>query len=182
MATEGRRETREEEIARIRSYLASQSAKRTPAQLIEALREAHRQFLQAAAALPEAAFFTSPQEGEWSASDVLNHVYRIASLEEQTICSVLERGERPSDVLDISTPSPDLTPEGMLIAISASRERLFASVLQADPQAYLDITWRGSDFGQLNWREWLLFARVHELDHARQLQAIVASLVSQEGE
>lgn len=174
-------EERQDEVARIRSYLTSQSVKRTPEQLVETLREAHRQFLEAAGAIPEAAFFTPTQAGEWSASDVLNHVYHIATLEEQDIGSVIERGERPPDLHSSSTPSPDLTPEGMLIAISDSRERLFAMVLQADPQAHLDITWRGSDFGQLNWREWLLFARIHELDHARQLQAIATALISQEG-
>ena len=30
----------------------------------------------------------------------------------------------------------------------------------------------------MNWREWLLFARVHTLDHARQMQAITAVLAS----
>jgi hypothetical protein len=28
----------------------------------------------------------------------------------------------------------------------------------------------------MNWREWLLFARVHTLDHARQIQAIFSVL------
>jgi uncharacterized damage-inducible protein DinB len=181
MAAEERQETREEEIARIRSYLASQSMKRTPAQLVEAVREAHRQFLAVAAAIPAAAFSTPPQAGEWSATDVLNHVYRIAALEEQTIRAVVEHGERPADVLDLSAPAAGLSPEQMLADISAMRERLAVSVLQADPQAHLDITWRGSDFGKLNWREWLLFARIHELDHARQLQAIAAALSAQEG-
>lgn len=180
MATEGREETREQELARVRSYLASQSVKRTPAQLVEAVREAHRQFLAAAAAIPAASFSTPPQAGEWSAADVLKHVFHIASLEEQTIRAVLERGEQPADVLDLSTPSANLTAEQMLAAISDMRERLAASVLQADPQAHLDITWKGSDFGLLNWREWLLFARIHELDHVHQLQAIAAALTAQE--
>ncbi len=180
MATEDRQGT-SEEVARIRSYLASQSVKRTPEQLVETLREAHRQFLEAATAIPEAAFSTLPQAGEWSADGVLNHVYHIATFEEQAVRSVLERGERPPDLQNLSTTSPDFTTEEMLAAISDSRERLFASVLKADPQAHLDITWPGSDFGQLNWREWLLFARIHELDHARQLQAIAAALTSQEG-
>jgi len=30
-------------------------------------------------------------------------------------------------------------------------------------------------FGEFSWREWLLFMRVHDLDHARQLQAIAAA-------
>ena len=42
-------ETREEEVARVRSYLASQAMRRTPAQIVEAVRDAHRQFLEAMA-------------------------------------------------------------------------------------------------------------------------------------
>ena len=60
----------------------------------------------------------------------------------------------------------------------AYRERLIAVVLQADPQAHLDIVWGHNEFGKMNWREWLLFARVHTLDHARQMQAIAAALSS----
>src|SRR2546426_571044 len=90
-----KQETREEEVARVRSYLASQAMRRSPGQLIEALR-------------------------------------------------------------------------GRLIAV----------VLQADPQTHLDIVWGHNEFGNMNWREWLLFARVHTLDHAGQMQAISAVLSS----
>jgi hypothetical protein len=62
----------------------------------------------------------------------------------------------------------------MLADVEAMRERLIAVVLRADPQAHLDIVWGHNEFGKMNWREWLLFARVHTLDHARQLQAIAA--------
>ena len=78
-----KQETREEEVARVRSYLASQAMRRTPAQLVEALREAHQQFLAAIAAVPGAAFRTIPKEGEWSAADVLAHVRSIAAFEER---------------------------------------------------------------------------------------------------
>ena len=56
--TQEKQETREEEVARIRSYLASQAIRRTPEQLVETLREAHQQFLTATAAVPAATFRT----------------------------------------------------------------------------------------------------------------------------
>jgi len=68
------------------------------------------------------------------------------------------------------------TREQMLADIEALRERLIAVVLRSDPNAHLDIVWGHNEFGNMNWREWLLFARVHTLDHARQLQAIAAAL------
>jgi uncharacterized damage-inducible protein DinB len=175
--TQEKQETREEEVARVRSYLASQAMSRTSEQLVEALREAHKQFLAATAAIPDAAFHTIPREGEWSAADVLAHVCTIADIDEQSICGVIEHGDQPMDVDDALKQAPsDATREQLLADIERHRERLTAMVLKADPQAHLDIVWGHNEFGKMNWREWLLFARVHTLDHARQMQAIAATL------
>ena len=174
-----KQETREDEVARVRSYLASQAMRRTPAQLVEALREAHQQFLAATAGVPDAAFLTTPKEGEWSAADVLVHVRAIAAFDERSISSVIERGEQPANVDDAIKQAPtNATREHMLADIEAFRERLIAVVMRADPQAHLDIVWGHREFGKMNWREWLLFARVHTLDHARQIQSIAAVLAS----
>jgi len=174
-----KQETREEEVARVRSYLASQAMRRTPEQLIEALREAHQQFLAATASVPEAAFRVTPKEGEWSAADVLAHVRTIAAIDERSICGVIERGEQPANVDDVLEHAPtNATREQLLADIEALRERLIAVVIRADPQAHLGIVWGHNEFGNMNWREWLLFARVHTLDHARQMQAIAAVLAA----
>ena len=170
-----KQETRAEEVARIRSYLASQAMRRTPEQLVEVLREAQQQFLVATNAIPDTTFRTIPKEGEWSAADVLAHVCVIAALDERSICGVIERGEQPKNVEDALEKAPsDSTREQLLADIERHRNKLIADVLQADPQAYLDIVWGHNEFGNMNWREWLLFARVHTLDHARQMEAIAA--------
>ena len=175
--TQGQQETREQEVARVRSYLASQSMKRTPAQAVEALREAHRQFLEATAAVPDAAFHTRPRAGEWAAADVLGHVCTVATLEERAMRAVIERGEKPAAISDTLEFAPrTATREGMLATLETMREQMITIVLQADPEAHLDITWGHREFGLMNWREWLLFARVHTLDHARQMQAIAAAV------
>ncbi len=175
--SESQQETREVEVARVRSYLASQSMRRTPAQLVEVLRDAHHQFLAATATISDANFRTPPQEGEWAAADVLAHVCTIAALEEQSIRTIIERGEQPARITDSIEVAPiGVTREEMLAALEQSREQLFTLVLQADPQAHLDITWGHGEFGRMNWREWLLFARVHALDHTRQMQTIAIAL------
>ena len=174
-----KQETRAEEVKRVRGYLASQAMRRTPAQLVEVLREAQQQLIAATTAVPAAAFRTIPQEGEWSAADVLAHVRTIAVLDERSICGVIERGEQPANVNDALEHAPtSATREQLLADIAALRERLIAVILQADPQAHLDIVWGHNEFGTMNWREWLLFARVHTLDHAQQTQAIAAVLAS----
>lgn len=178
--TEGRQETREQEVARVRSYLSGQAMKRTPAQLIETLRDAHRQFLAATATISDTNFRTPPQEGEWAAADVLAHVCQIAALEEQSIRTIIEQGEQPPSISDRIEAAPvGVTREEMLADLEQSREQLFAVVRQADPLAHIDITWGHGEFGRMNWREWLLFARVHALDHTRQMQAIAAALAQE---
>src|SRR5215467_10231188 len=98
--TKEKQETRAEEVARVRSYLASQAMRRTPEQLVETLREAHKQFLAATAAILDADFRTIPREGEWSAADLLAHVCAIAAFDDRSICGVIELGEQPEDVED----------------------------------------------------------------------------------
>src|SRR5437588_11853892 len=93
--TQEKQETREEEVARVRSYLASQAMRRTPEQLVEALREAQKQFLAATADVPDDAFRTTPKDGEWSAADVLEHVRNIAAIDEVSISGVIELGVTP---------------------------------------------------------------------------------------
>lgn len=179
MSEEGQ-ETRKEEVARVRSYLASQAMRRTPAQLVEVLREAYRQFLDATAAISDANFQTVPREGEWAAADVLAHVRQIAAMEENSIRAIIERGEQPAPIKDeVGAASEGATREAMLAELELSREQLFAVVLEADPLVHLDITWGHGEFGRMNWREWLLFARVHALDHTRQMQAIATALAQQ---
>src|SRR5215469_5816799 len=95
-----KQETRKEEVARVRSYLASQAMKRTPEQLVDALREAQQQFLATTAAVPDNAFRTIPREGEWSAADVLAHVCAIAAFDDRSICGVIELGKQPENIDD----------------------------------------------------------------------------------
>jgi hypothetical protein len=59
--------------------------------------------------------------------------------------------------------------------LERDRDTLFEHVRRADPQAGLDVMIEHGMFGQLNWREILLFTRLHDLDHAGQLQKIVAA-------
>lgn len=180
--TEDVQETRQEEVARVRSYLASQSMRRTIAQLVETLQQAHQQFLVAVDAVPEALIRTAPLAGEWSTLDILLHVRTIAAMELSALTSVLVHGVKPPDIRDVLTPaSSEMTRESLLADLAAFRAQQIALVASAAEDAHLDITWSHPEFGSMHWREWLLFARVHLLDHTRQVQAIATAL-AQEGE
>ena len=137
--TEERTESRAEEVARIRSYLASQSMRRTPAQLVETLQEAQQQFLAAVATVPDALLRTTPREGEWSAIDVLLHVRTIAAIDKSAISAVLERGEQPPDIEDTIVPAPlETTRTELLADLERFRQQLIAVVLRANPESHLE--------------------------------------------
>jgi hypothetical protein len=155
--------------------------RRTPAQLVEAVQQAHQQFLAAAQAVPEALVRTAPDADSWSTLDVLLHMRTIAAMELSALSSVLVNGVKPSDIRDILTPAPpEMTREALLAELEELRTRLFALVSSAAPEAHLEITWSHSEFGAMHWREWLLFARVHLLDHTRQIQALTTALTHKE--
>jgi len=65
---------------------------------------------------------------------------------------------------------------GWWALLEQDRGALFQRVLGADPAARLAATVEHPFFGPLNWRETLLFMRLHDLDHAGQLQKIAAAL------
>ena len=73
-------------------------------------------------------------------------------------------------ILDV----PDQT-DDVLGVVREFREQLFDRALRADPTARLEQSISHGFFGLLNWRETLLFTRLHDLDHAGQLGKIAAA-------
>jgi hypothetical protein len=86
---------------------------------------------------------------------------------QQVIFASLE-GTLPSD------PEPVLPADrdAILARHIEAIDSLYEHVRAADPEANLHLKWEHQFFGDLNWREWLLFLRIHARDHARQLQAM----------
>ena len=62
--------------------------------------------------------------------------------------------------------------------LAKQRDELFSAVRAADPAAAPDQRIEHPMFGPLTWREALLFTRLHDLDHAGQLQKIAAALAA----
>jgi hypothetical protein len=59
--------------------------------------------------------------------------------------------------------------------LERDRSALFQRVRSAPPAARLEATIAHPFFGGLNWRETLLFLRLHDLDHAGQLAKIAGA-------
>ncbi len=164
-----------EEIAQLRSYLTSQSMKRTPVQIYDALEEAYRQLLETVDQFPETAFNQPHREGVWSIAEVVEHVMLFMATYEQAICMLLEQGLQPPDVnhrSEILLRQEPVKRLELLTAIQSSLQHLARTVHQTEPDSHFEVTWKHFELGAMNWREWLLLARVHLLDHVRQLQTM----------
>ncbi len=88
----------EEETNRLRNYLASQSMRRTPVQLIEAVQNVYQEFVQMILAYPDALFRERLSKHEWSSAEVVEHVQAFSAIYIQAICTAIEYGKQPEGV------------------------------------------------------------------------------------
>ena len=163
-----------DEQKRIRSYLVAQAAKLSPREIVEKVGVAMLQLRAADEAVPPARFNDPPAAGEWSANEVMAHVVEAGRHFGGAVVRLLD-GQTPEAPRDAA--ARDTTPRPLAAwwaLLEHDRGALFERVLAAEPTAHLDATVEHPFFGPLNWREALLFMRLHDLDHAGQLQKIVA--------
>ncbi|HKQ63781.1 MAG TPA: DinB family protein [Methylomirabilota bacterium] len=161
-----------EEMLRIRSYLTAQGAKLSPEQLIGKVQEAMGKLREAANAVPRVRFAEPPAPGEWSANEVMAHVIEAGRHFGDAIVRILD-GQAPGEPRDVA--ARDTTPRSLdqwWALLERDRGVLFERVRGAHPAARLDATIAHPFFGPLNWRETLLFIRLHDLDHAGQLARV----------
>jgi uncharacterized damage-inducible protein DinB len=158
-----------EEALRIRGYLTAQGAKLSPEQIIGKVQEAMVKLREAAAAVPPARFAEPPGPGEWSANEVMAHVVEAGGHFGAAIVRVLD-GRPPGEPRDVAARDTRPRPlDEWWAQLERDRAVLFQRVRSADPTARLTATIPHPFFGALNWRETLLFLRLHDLDHAGQL-------------
>ena len=165
-----------DEQLRIRGYLQAQGAKLSPAELIERVRQAMGQVREAVLAIPAARFTERPAAGEWSGNEGMAHVVTAGARFAERIVGALDGRAPGAPVPDVlERGAPEHTAEQWWAMLAAAREGLFARVLNADPGAHLEPVIEHPFFGLLNWRETVLFLRIHDLDHAGQLKQIAAA-------
>jgi uncharacterized damage-inducible protein DinB len=164
-----------EEMLRIRGYLTAQGAKLSPDQLIEKVEEAMGKLREAARSVPAARFAEPPAPGEWSANEVMAHVVEAGRHFGDAIVRILD-GQAPGEPRDVA--ARDTRPRSLddwWAALERDRAALFQRVRSSPPTARLSATIAHPFFGALNWRETLLFMRLHDLDHAGQLTKVAGA-------
>ncbi len=167
-----------DEQTRIRGYLTAQGAKLSPAEIIDKVRAAMDQLRAATEMIPPARFDERPAAGEWSGNEVMAHVVEAGRHFGGAIIRLLD-GLPPGGVRDrLERDVPRRSLPQWWSLLEEDRAALFGRVRAAEPQSRLEATVEHPFFGPLNWRETLLFMRLHDLDHAGQMQKIAAALTA----
>lgn len=165
------------EAARLRSYLQVQAGKLTVAELTAKVSTDMQQVREALEAVPAERFAERPSEGDWSANEVAHHLAHISTVVANGVRSVLDVGALPPPISDQMSKAPEQhTAAEWWAKLVEDREAILERVSRASGEEHLDVKWEHGVFGDLNWREWVLFTRVHDLDHARQMQAIAETM------
>ena len=174
-----------DEDQRVRGYLLTQANKLSIPELVEKVRRDVLPLREAAASVPQDRFFERPGPEDWSAAEVFTHIVEMNERGARAIEGILDHGTLPPPIDDVMSGAvrEDLrTAEAYWDVYQARREQLLQRALQVTGNEHLDVKVTHRQFGPLSWREWLLFMRVHDLDHMRQLQAIARQFaVSESG-
>jgi len=156
---------------RIRGYLQQQALKPIE-DLISRAEEGIQELTAAAKAVPDADLDVTVAGETWTPMDCIRHAAGWNMRGAQAVLYVAHTGALPPGE---ETPLPSSRDE-ILARHREAIDSLYAHVRDADPQAFLDVKWQHPFFGDLNWREWLLFLRIHAKDHARQLTTMTGAL------
>lgn len=160
------------EATRIREYLQAQAAAKSIDDLIARVHEGVDELEAAARSVGASKLASVPPGDTWSPMDCMLHAAASNMHVAQQILYVALSGELPIE----AEPSLPADRQQILAQHADAIASLYAHVRDADPDAYLEVKWQHPFFGDLNWREWLLFLRIHAKDHARQLEGMKAAL------
>lgn len=164
-----------DEDLRVRSYLVTQASKLSIPDLVQKVRTDTAPLRAVGAAVPAERFTERPSFNDWSAAEVYTHILDINERGARGIEGILDHGTLPSpisDTIEGGARAGLSDAEQYWHVYNTRRDALLERVLRASGDEHLDIMIVHNQFGALSWREWLLFMRVHDLDHMRQLQAI----------
>jgi hypothetical protein len=168
-----------EDIQRVRDYLLAQANKLTIPELVEKVRKDTLVLKDLAEGTSDATFREKPGPDDWSQAEVWTHILQMNDHGSTAISGILDSGSAPPRANDILTGEtrPDLaTAQDYYATYLERREALLTRASEARGDEHLEIKINHPMFGDLSWREWLLFMRVHDLDHARQLQSVAAAV------
>lgn len=165
--------------ARVRAYIEHNAAKEPPA--IRALvQKGQDQLLGLIDGLTEEQAAFKPGPDDWSVLELMAHIV-TAKRGVARICRRLARGERVSD-FGGEREEQDGIARGAFASLAEARAalkeadgELLAFVDTLSPETNVEARCEHFLFGPLNCKEWAVLQRVHDGDHAGQLEQIKAA-------
>ena len=156
------------ENARVRSYLVSQAEKLSVDEIwakVEASFVELSQSVSGNLTLAQLTFKPGPQE--WSIVEVMSHIlsYNISSCRTMGALALGKELSRDTGERHSVSASDDC-----LMLVAANREAVLRSVSELPESLKLEPTSPHGMFGPLNCKAWLLFIRIHNIDHANQVK------------
>ena len=146
---------------------------------MEKVQQAMADLKAAAAAVPAARFGERPAPEEWSGNEVMAHVVAADGYFGGGIQRLLAGQPPPPRPGGRGVEgAPLLTAEAWYKALAQQRERALHGRAGRRSRGRPDQRIEHPMFGPLTWRETLLFTRLHDLDHAGQLQKIATALAA----
>jgi hypothetical protein len=139
-------------------------ANRPVEEAISRIDAAEQQMAAAARSMDETAFAAS------GLAVLQRHVASVVGTAQQVLYVALSGELPPAE----DAPELPMDREALLRACRESLDSLYIHVREADPDAFLNCTWRHPRFGELDWRGWLAAIELELRDCARELEELHA--------
>ena len=154
----------------VRSYLISQGERYTFAEIWVRFAKARLALIDSVADDDQEQADFRPDADEWSISEVLSHLV-ASSATVSEIVDALSRGVAPTPGrIDPPREEASLGIDGLRERLTLDSLRWSALVERLPPAPSTTLTAPHPTFGELHGRAWLLFQRIHDIDHAGQVE------------
>jgi hypothetical protein len=163
------------ESERLRSYLQSQGEKYSFAEIWPRALKARLQLLDALEGVSEDQARFKPGADDWSISEVALHILN-GSRGGRRFVEALARGLDPGSAeVEPARKSTDAPVQQLLAELREDGIEWTAAIARLPGRPSLQPTAPHPMFGPLHARAWFLFQRMHDLDHANQIEAVKRS-------
>ena len=159
-----------DEVERVRSHLLSQGERYTFAEIWVRFTKARITLIESVSDIDQEQADFRPDADEWSISEALSHLV-TSSATVSEIVDALSRGATPGiERIDPPREESSLSIDDLRERLTLDSLRWSALVERLPPAPSTAPTAPHPVFGELHARAWLLFQRIHDIDHAGQVE------------
>lgn len=159
---------------RLLSYISHQVS-RGPEAIKSVVQKGQKQLLDGLDGLSEEQASFKPDADTWSVLEVLRHVVD-GKRRNAAGCVALARGETRGGEAETGRTGEELPSlAAARSALEAAHDDLVAFVESLSPATNLEARYEHPWFGELNCQEWAAFQRIHDGDHAEQIEQVKAA-------